>query len=338
MTKTQQISIEVPQRISRLMWIVVILAIMIQIACAQRELKEIVGTDEVSIKFAHVGKLGETKTYLTSFKQIPNVPAIPRGYRLLTDKSYFISSKTIELGDPIITFRIPAQTAEEFSKFRVMRLRTEVPLVEGYEWRDCTISTDNIWQSPRYDQEQNREHLPEFSQRTLKCHVKDGLRPDEYFVIVVQEQAPPNVAFTNLTFAVEGKPRRVEQTEGSYKIIIKNVGQKDVAELSIFSTANANMVSAKPDQGACQQSDRYDAGVTTCKLGRLPANGHVAVHFEMSRIPENPGSPRQNNFGWNIDVVIKEQSQDPVWPANVFSFEPLSDKYWKARKCCDIAD
>lgn len=242
------------------------LALGFQVACAQRNLKAIADNDEISLRFEHMARSGDTKKYLIDLRDIPNAPPLPTGYKLLDSKSYYLKTQAIDLGDPIVSFRIQAKSEEDFRKARVLRLRASEMTPRGYEWRDCTISLDNVWQTPSYSKEHYGEYLRDDSQRKVACHIRDEpLKPDEYLAVVLQGRPPPTKPFTHLTYTVEPNGGRASTDDVSYKITFENTGQKDIGELNILSSFNANVTTMKTERGTCRRSDwGFYGGSTAC--------------------------------------------------------------------------
>lgn len=306
----------------RLFGSISILVTLFGAACAQANLKA-VPEDEVSIKFAHIAKLGETKKYLIDVRKIPNAPPLPNGYKLFENKSYFIKTETIDLGHPMFSFKIPTNDEQTFRMARILLLTPSVMTPQGFEWRNCTMSEEKF---PNVTEKEAEELFPNFATKKVKCEASDwGLKPEMYLAVVLQSQAPPTKPFTDLTATMEGSDTKPLVGNVSYALTLTNSGKTKIGELNILSGFNSYLTSFKPERGTCKRVQYgFGDGTAVCFLGELKSNETVKVHFDVSIIPQEVAPP--NGLNWNVDAVMKENPLDPSWPVNMFSFEPLSGK------------
>lgn len=314
-----------------------IVATYFQMACAQKKLTEI-PSDDLSIHFRYVAKMGETKKYYTRLQDIPNATLIPRTYEYVEGKSFYLTTETIDLGSPIVSIKVPLSDEQEFRKVRVLRLIENEMLPEGYEWKDCTISTDVLQSSTsdtsseeyldfvRQYHERYAKYLPDYSQRKVSCELYTKLRDGEYFALVLQTRPPPIKAFTDLALSLDRKPHAPD-TDVEYTVILKNSGPNPIQELNFRSSfdVDTSLISVKPNQGKCKKSDwGSGGGSTVCYIGSLPAGASTRIAFTgRSTGMTRTVVPGELNIGWHIEVIVKEHSNDPVWPVNSFLFSPL---------------
>lgn len=206
---------------------------------------DITDTGELSIRFQHTAKPGTTKIYAVERSKIPNTTKIPNSYQALSDKVYLVSTDIVDLGNPTAFLKVPVNNSEAFAKISVLRLAANEVAPEGYEWQDCTTSLEVVrgQRLPKFLEENKNfdewytarmnKLLPDFSSRTIACRPDDKWNDKEYFVLASRITPPPSQPFTSLKFAARSK--NAEAIEAIYRVSIKNVGSKDVANLSIFS-------------------------------------------------------------------------------------------------------
>jgi len=173
-------------------------------SCAQR-LVEVTDPGEISVTFRHVAKSGDTKKFLIGSADIPKAPDIPSPYQSISNKSYKLVTGTIDLGDPVISFKVPLNNEEEFRQVRVLRL--VVNKSPAFEWKDCTMSLESVQAleatttNPEYllylqnYKKENSKYFPNFSSRQISCEIDDGLKTEEYFTIVRQLRSDTGQTF-----------------------------------------------------------------------------------------------------------------------------------------------
>lgn len=305
---------------------------------AQKDGVDITNKGEVSLKFQHQAKEGATKTYIVDRTRIPNAPKIPNSYRPLNDKGYLVSTVAIDLGRTTAYFKVPANTVEEFSRIRVLRLIINEIAPEGFEWQDCTTSLE-VARSQRdlevLEENKNFDEwytsrmeglLPNFASRTITCRPDDKWKNDEYFVLASKIGPPPSQPFTNLKFSVmtEYLP---DVKEAVYRVSIKNTGQKTIANLSIFSRFDVDTAVKKivPSQGTCSPSASDVSGrIVTCQLGRVASGSELTLEFHGSETGMSSTMEKERlNAGWRIDAYFVENLGDPFWGANRVEYRPM---------------
>jgi len=300
--------------------LVFIACALFSFACGPSDLRELSDKDEISIKFQHVAQFGETKKYLTHIESVPKIPSLPNGYELFQNKVYYLRTETIDLGDPIVSFKISTDSEEVFRNVRILQPVFNELAPNDFEWRDCTIAEDNVWQVPPYNKEEAGEYLQDFETRKINCMINDGLHPEEYFAVVLQSQPPPTRPFTDLSFDYRVNERRSSSKVASYELTIKNLGQKDIGDLNIHSNTNSELLSIDPDRGKCRWLPIHGSGDAVCYLGELPVGQKVTINVDISLTSPFLG---ENHLAWGVDAIIKENRSDPLWPANYFTFYPL---------------
>ena len=321
-----------------------VLLALFQVACAQRGLTEVVSKDEISIEFQHPAKIGETRKYTLNLKDVPNGQRLPNAYKLIENRTYYIKTETIDLGDSRISFKVPINNEEEFKKVRVLRLTKNEMTPGGYEWRDCTVLPlaielqhipDNLKSSPEYKESLDRRGLeespqiPNFSKQTVACKFNDvHIQQDEYFSIVVETQPPPTKPFTDLKLTVDSEQWDSKHENVTYRITFKNTGTKDIGELIFRSSfqIDTTYVSVKPERGKCIFT-KYSSGGAICFMGDLPVDASVSA--ELKGVPSGMSgtvNPERPNLYWDVDVDIKEHPDDPIWTSNRISFRPFGNK------------
>jgi len=295
---------------------------------------------EVSLLFQHPAKQGITRVHSIERARIPNGPKVPNSYKPLNENGYLVSTEVIDLGRTTAFFKVPANTQDEFSRVRILRLVANELAPGGYEWKDCTTSVEaaRSQQDPQV-LEQNKDFdewytarmgrlLPDFASRTITCRPDDKWKNKEYFVLASKITPPPSRPFTTLTVTIAGKSR-LDGKKVVYRVSIKNAGQKDIAHVSVSSRFDVDLSVDKvvPTQGTCVPSALEVSGRTAiCHLGRLAAGSELTLEFVgsetgMSRTVENG----KLNAGWSIEAYFVETLGDPFWGANRLSFRPVAD-------------
>jgi hypothetical protein len=291
------------------------------LACGSWNLKEVADDNEISIKFQHVARFGETKKYLIDIEQVPKIPFLPTAYKLFENKAYYLKTDTIDLGDPIVSFKIPTDSEEVFRNVRVLHPAFNPLARNGFEWKDCTMAEDNVWKVPPYNKEEAGGFLPDFATRNVNCMVREGLQPEEFFAVVLQSKPPTTTPFTKLSFDYRMIEQHTSSNAGSYELTIKNSGQRNIGDLNVFSNFNTGLISIDPDQGKCERLPHYSGpGSSVCYLGGLAVDQETTIRFD---VPLTSSFADENRLSWVVDAVITEESGDPLWPANYFSFHPF---------------
>jgi hypothetical protein len=310
-------------------------------ACAQKPV--VSDPNEVTIDFKHPATPVDMKKRLISLNEIPDSSTLPNPFQLVGNRSYLIESKTIDLGMPIVTVKVPVDSEEEFKKLRILR-RVENELSEsGYEWRDCTVSRDPRTRADlKVDSPEYQEHLksyeryyskyfPDYSVRTISCEMKpERLKPEEYFAVVRQIDAPPVKAFTDLKLSVLETAPSAPGKETTYKMSFTNGGQKNIGSVTIRSIfeSDIRVTFYTPSKGTCNVPRKLGNPRVICFLGELGVGETTTLElrgtptgFKASGLPGEP-----SNRGWVVDAVILERANDPLWTVNYFLFQPLRDK------------
>lgn len=309
-----------------------LLVVFNTVACSQK-LIDISDRDDVQIDIKFVGKPGKIKKYLieNSSKQIEN--PIPNSYEVFEKKYYKIETDAIGYGETISTFKVPV-TQENFTKIRILRLIPEELNPNGFEWQDCTI-TSNSLESPedeRYSASHNdrlKKFLPDFSQKTVSCELQNTIKPEEFFVVTLQTQPTPTIPFTKITWNLESKESTSQNGVLIYKLTFTNAGTKDIAEFNFRSVFNMDtkLNSFKPGQGNCRVSSYGSSiGSMVCYIGKIPAGKNVIVELEgeNSGLGGNPNVLGKKNENWEIFGYFKETPNNPRWDANTIWFKPIT--------------
>jgi len=313
-----------------------------EVACAQKSLTQVTNEDEISVKFTSVFKNGETGRYAVKFEEIPNAGVLPTGYVPLTAKSFLIRSTAI-FSDAIATINAPVSPEVEFKKVRILMLTRNELVPRGFEWKDCTVlpkRSEDIpakvqLEQPQWIQyfkgynETMAKFMHDFVRKKVSCEM-DGYEGsgDRYLTVIRLAEPAPTVPFTQITSTVEVLPAPSSTSEIAYRLILKNAGNKDAAELNFYSRFDSDfgLVSVKPSQGGCGPSMR-SGGTAVCHLGSLAAGRSATVELVAVPTPgggsSNPLKPGPANESWSVDGFAKERPADPHWMANHFEFQPL---------------
>jgi len=276
-------------------------------------------------------KKGETNVYRIELSQIPDAPPLADVYWPL-NASYQLSSNAIATNG-IATFIVPVSDEQEFDHTRVLRLDKDDMFSSGYGWLDCTVSKrekPNDEESNRYG-ERFAKFLPDYSQKKISCEFGKLNGPDStYFTVVERTEEPPNVAFTKIVPRLD----RIEKIDGSdetvYTVSISNEGPKVASEINFFSNFDQNfrVVAAEPSAGMCRRlSFGTGFGAMACFLGRLAPAEKVVIKFRGTPLNFPGRTPSDNpNKNWMIVGYAKEKPNDPLWPPNRFTLDPLMSK------------
>src|SRR5215213_7011473 len=129
-------------RLYSIAWLLLLL--FVQTTSCQTRGKDISNSDDLKIKFQFPAKLGATKKFLISSKDVsPSIPA-PTSYTLLNNGVFLIQTEIIDLGNPTLTVKVPVNSPSDFQKIRVLRLVNDDMEPRGYRWSDCTVAEDTI--------------------------------------------------------------------------------------------------------------------------------------------------------------------------------------------------
>lgn len=317
----------------------VISTVFFDVACAQSSLVEIKDPNELTVKFEFLGKAGETKKYHINLKDIPNAPPIPTGYKSI-NKGYYVKTEAIPYDNPMLTFKLPIGTEEEFKRARILALEEFELNPIGSQWIDCTI-TPEWWdrlakaraQAGLGDRVKENAEIaklfPDFSQRTLRCD--DGSFKSRgyfgYYAAVVETQAEPTSPFTQLKVGLDNVKTSVKAGETVYTISFKNIGAKDIAELNFLSDFDddSKVTSIQPSQGKCKRAKRGSiSGSTVCHLGKLASGTTATVEFRREPNGMHLANPKQKeNQLWRIEGGFKERPEDQYWESTSFTFQPI---------------
>lgn len=229
------------------------------VACSQK-LIDISDSNDVQIDMKFVGKQGKIKKYLieNDGKQIE--PPIPNIYEIFEKKYYKIETDKIAYGETISIFKVPTNQ-ENFAKVRILRLIAEELNPNGFEWQDCTI-TSNSLENPADESysashnERLKKFLPDFSQKTVSCELQNAIKSEEFFVVTLQSEIPPREPFTKITWNLESKELPSKNGAVFYKLTFTNTGTKDIAEFNFRSVfdMDTKLNMFKPSQGTCRVS------------------------------------------------------------------------------------
>lgn len=328
-------------RALRILIFIIFVGVTAGTACGQPATSELKGNDEISIDFKHPAKRGETKKYFIKLGDIPNAPAISNRYKLLHDKTYYLSTDVIDLGTPTVTFfQVPVINEEEFKKVRVLRLIPEEFMHGGWEWKDCTISLETTrsqfidkssaeyLESEREFKEVYGKYLPDYSQRRVACDFDaHGLAQKEYFALVVQTREPPSKPLTELKLTLDDERHDRTGNAFTYKVIFKNTGAADIGALDFRASFDieANLTTVRPERGRCKRSaggNKQRAFI--CYIDILKAGESVSVEF----YGEPSGLSRDETRGkfrprWIVNGFMRERPGDPSFMVNYFIFDSI---------------
>jgi hypothetical protein len=324
----------------RLLFVTVALSGLLTSGCAQVS-EQPIAADEVSVEFRHVAKRADVKKSVVALSDIPKAPQTPQTYRIIENRVIKIESETIDLGDLIVTLKVPTKTEADFGAVKVLRLVANELRANGFEWQDCTVSVETLTAFellptepdylPRIDdyKQVHSKHLPNYAQRQVSCELKDRMKSTEYLVVVRQVEPVPTKIFTRLEVSLDSKSVAANG-DVSYLLDFRNAGPKDIAELTYRSNfdLDTSVVSAKPDSGKCVRSDWGTRdGSFVCFAGRLAANTSTKVRFEGVRSAGfGIDQPAEQNKAWQIRAVIWERENDPTWVVNRLYIEPLANE------------
>ncbi len=319
----------------------VISTVLFDVACAQSSLVEIKDPNELTVKFEFLGKAGETKKYHINLRDIPKAPAIPTGYAFL-NKGYYVRTSAVPYSSPLLAFKVPINSESEFRKVRILKLAEFEMEPIGNRWVDCTITPEWWAEESKHRGAEAEEEAkakanlesaklyPDFSQRSLRCEDRSFSQdnvPSGYFVLVLETQAPPIEAFTEIKVSFESEKPSAKPGETVYTISFRNVGNKDIAELNFRSdfASDSRVTFSQPSQGSCKKAIRGSLnGSSVCHLGSLAAGKMATVEFgrEDSGMPADSRA-KKSNQSWRIEGGFKERPQDQFGEPNAFAFRPI---------------
>lgn len=303
-------------------------------ACSQK-LVDITDKKEVLIDIEFVGKPGQIKKYLIQTDAKSINPPIPNAYEVFEKKYYKIQSSLLAYDQPIFTFKTPANQ-EDFAKIRILHLIENELNPNGSEWQDCTIDSNRLGNpsDSNYSAKSNErlnKFLPDFAQKTVSCELSDGMKSEDFFLVVLQTQPAPTEPFTKITWNLESNETSTENNAVHYKISFTNAGTKDIGEFNFRSVfgLDTKLNSYKPSQGNCRTSTYSSSyGSVVCHMGKIPAGKSVSLELEsenssLGGLPENQG---KKNRTWQIYGYYKESPNDAVWNPNAVWFQPILNR------------
>lgn len=310
------------------------------VGCAQQRL--IVADDELSIRYEYVFRKGETSKYSVPLSDIPNVRPVPTTYTSFNGRQYLIRNTSITSGETVMTVKVATATPDQFRNIRILHLEENDMMPSGYQWVDCTLMPRIFVPASEPESEADKKriedynkrlekYMPDPSQKLISCDVTFyNLKVDEYFAVVLQTASPPTAPFTKVQVSLDSVEKSARSEETIYRLSVKNIGEKAAGEVNLRSDFDydSRVNSVKPSQGRCQRA-RFGSsdGSMVCHLGPLAAGATATIEFTGVPIPHSgKAHPSPLNELWSINVAVKEKPEDPVWPTNWYTFEPLRTK------------
>lgn len=319
---------------AKILFFVISVVVFNTVACAQK-LVDITDKKDVSIDIKFVGKPGEIKKYLVQTDEKSINPPIPNAYQVFEKKFYKTQTSLIAYGQPIFTFKAPANQ-DDFAKVRILHLIRNELNPSGSEWQDCTIDSNRLGNpsDSNYSASSNerlKKFLPDFTQKTVSCELSNQMKSEEFFLVVLQTQQPPTEPFTKITWNLESNEISSGNGRVHYKISFTNAGTKDIGEFNFRSVfgEDTKLNSYKPSQGNCRTSTYGTSyGSVVCHMGKILAGKSVSLELEgensgLGGMPENQGKKNEN---WDIYGNYKESPDDAVWNPNAVWFQPILNK------------
>lgn len=309
-------------------FIITLLLILAASACGQKGLTELKDNTELSIAYDRLGKQGGVKKYLVDLKDVPGATELPSAYTRIENKSYYVRIDAIYYGKPVFTFKLPVQNELDFNKIRVLTLSRNSLNPSGYEWIDCSILSQD-WINPPADVQPERKEkmlklVPNYVEKTVSCMT--DFKADNYFAAVFQKQDQPKAPISKIDFTLEKTAGSDLTGSTVYTVSVKNTGDKDIGEVNFRSDFDYDftLTHIKSSQGNCQLAQNRAKGDSdSCYLGGLRAGAITTIEFTGVSAGTQSGEPRTPNLNWEIYGYMKAAPNDPNWPINRFSFNPL---------------
>jgi len=277
----------------------------------------------ISVNLGDVLEKGKIKI---DAADLTTLPALPRGYSVMPNMAYRITTEATAVGPFTVVFGVPSVADEKtFNKLRVFHAEPDEFDPDSAVWVDRTGTEADA-------------SAPDFTRRTITAY-SDQLESGIYVVATLTEKISPSTATADVEVVAGPAPKVVQMPAHiTMSVIVKNNGPATATNVGFKQQIpRGAVISMKPSQGTCKW--KQNPGWVYCKLGQLSAGVSATIAVEIDpwddfagqylsyvevAAKEIDGNPENNRSGATADTLA-----DPNLPPEVTLESPETDQLFE---------